>query len=57
MHSYKQLYLHLFNALTDALEELDRGRIIPAIHLLKAAQRQTESWHMELDIIPEEWEV
>ena len=53
MHSYKQLYFHLFNALTDALEELEAGRVVTGIYRLKKAQQQTEEWFMEVDILPE----
>ena len=53
MNSYKTLYFHLFNALTDALRALERGHVITAIHLLQRAQQQAEEWVMEFDILPD----
>lgn len=54
MHTYRELYFFLFNALTDALEELERGRIVIAIHQMKQAQQTAEERHMETDILPDE---
>jgi len=53
MKSYKALYFHLFNVLTDALGAIEQGHIITAIHLLQKAQQQTEEWAMEADILPD----
>lgn len=53
MTTYKELYFHLFNALTDALRALERGHVITAIHLLQRAQQQAEEWVMEFDILPD----
>lgn len=51
--TYRQLYFNVFNAVTAALEELDRGRIIAAMDLLKRAQQAGENYHLETDIIPD----
>lgn len=40
--NYKELYLFLFNRVTDALESLEAGRPGDARRLLEAAQRETE---------------
>jgi len=53
MKSYKALYFHLFNALTDALSAIEQGHVITAIHLLQNAQQQAEEWAMEADILPD----
>ena len=53
MTTDKELYFHLFNALTDALRALERGHVITAIHLLQRAQQQAEEWVMEFDILPD----
>ena len=54
MRTYKNLYLHLFNALTDALDDLHRGHISSAAHTLEAAQQQTEAWFMDCETMPDE---
>ena len=53
MTSYKELYFHLFNAMTDAIEDLEAGRIVTAIARMKSAQQETEEAHMAADILPE----
>lgn len=40
--NYKELYLFLFNRVTDALESLEAGRPGDARRVLEAAQRETE---------------
>ncbi len=44
MRVYEKLYYRLFNAVTDALEELNYGR---AAELLKTAQRDGEEFYIE----------
>lgn len=53
MPSYKELYFYLFAAIADAVEDLERGRVILAIRRLIAAQREAEERVLELDIVPE----
>ncbi len=54
MTTYKELYFHLFNALTDAIEDLETGRIVLAIHRMKQAQLSAEEAHLRTDILPED---
>lgn len=42
MNGYKEIYLRLFNRVTDALELLDRGEADRARELLISAQREAE---------------
>ncbi len=42
MERYQKLYLKLFNAITDALEQLEKGRISQAQVTLIAAQQDAE---------------
>lgn len=51
--SYKKLYLMLFSAITDALRDLQCGRIVSAIHILLRASKAAENAHMETDILPD----
>ena len=51
MKTYKELYLHLFNAMTDAIEELEAGRIVIAIEEMKKAQIQVEEEVLKVDIM------
>lgn len=51
--SYKKLYLMLFSAITDALGELQSGRIVSAMHILLRASEKAEDAHMETDILPD----
>lgn len=44
---YKKMYLHLFNAVTDALEELGAGRTEQAKRSLIAAQQRCEELFIE----------
>jgi hypothetical protein len=53
MLSYKELYLRLFDAVTEALACLQSGRIISAIQILHRATAEAEAVHMETDILPE----
>lgn len=53
MTSYKELYFHLFNALTDAIRNLEAGRILPAIDTMKQAQQEVEETHLRSDILPD----
>ena len=46
MTSYKELYFHLFNALTDALEELVCGNSSAAIQRLLQAQQEAEEQYI-----------
>lgn len=51
--SYKELYLQLFAAVTDALRGLQSGRVISAMQILLRASEKVEEIHMETDILPE----
>ena len=51
--SYKKLYLMLFAAITDALGDLQSGRIISAMQILLRASEEAEAAHMEADILPD----
>ena len=51
--SYKELYLRLFSAITDALRDLQCGRIVSAIQILLRASEEAEEAHMEADILPD----
>lgn len=50
--SYKELYLQLFAALTDALSALQCGKIVQGIQILLHATRAVEAAHMKKDILP-----
>ena len=45
---YKQLYYHLFNALTDAIELMEQNVMIRARDTLIRAQQETEEIYMEV---------
>lgn len=47
MPDYEKMYHILFNAITDALRELDAGRTEVAALLLMEAQRETEKLYIE----------
>ena len=47
MDSYKQLYFHLFNAITDAIGDLKKNDPATALLRLAQAQQQTEEWYMD----------
>lgn len=51
--SYKKLYLRLLSAITDALRELQCGRIVSAMHILLRASEEAETVHTEADILPD----
>lgn len=44
---YKTLYFHLFNILSDAIEEIETGEVFEARDMLVRAQQQTEEMYME----------
>lgn len=39
---YKKMYMHLFNAVTDAIREIEDGTAEKALNRLKLAQEETE---------------
>lgn len=47
MDSYKRLYTLLFNHITDALEQLDRGRFQLAEEILVSAQQEAEEMFID----------
>jgi len=49
MADYPHLYSVLFNAITDAVEELGKGNYEYAAVILRNAQRQTEELYIEGD--------
>lgn len=49
MVDYKAMYLLLFNAVTDALEKMDRQNYGEASALLIAAQQKAEELYMDSD--------
>lgn len=51
--SYKKLYLMLLSAITDALRDLQCGRIVSAMQTLLRASEEAEAAHMETDILPD----
>ena len=48
MPDYQKLYTILFNAITDALEEMEKQNYGLAAEGLKAAQQTTEERYMEM---------
>ena len=42
MPDYEHMYFTLFNALTDAIWDIEEGRIIEAVERLKKAQQEGE---------------
>ena len=52
--SYHELYVSLYGAIADALDQLDEGNIVTAIHILKSAHITAEEKILELDVIPDE---
>lgn len=44
---YREMYLHLFNAVTDALRESERVEIINAMRILANAQLDTEAMFVD----------
>ena len=49
MPNYQTMYTTIFNAVTDALEELERLNLGRAEDILKAAQQQTEELYLSAD--------
>ena len=47
MADYQRMYLLLFNAVTDALEQLERGEADTAAETLRLAQCSCEEIYME----------
>ena len=47
MPDYQKLYLHLFNAVTDALRELEKGKSAEAAARLIRAQQECEEIYIE----------
>ena len=47
MPDYKEMYLTLFNAVTDALEAIHKSNIGEATEILCQAQQKTESLYIE----------
>lgn len=47
MPDYQKMYLLLFNAITDALEDLKTGNLFGAEALLKAAQQNAEELYIQ----------
>ncbi len=43
MNNYKEMYLKLFNAITDALQEIESGNSDKAKKILISAQEKAES--------------
>lgn len=46
---YKEMYLHLFNAITDALGVLEKGNVWDAKRLLRAAQYAAEEMYISAE--------
>ena len=44
---YKKLYFHLFNAVTDAVEDIRNGDWVAARDILIRAQQETEEMYLE----------
>ena len=53
MTTYKELYLHLFNVITDAIEALEEGHIVIAVEEMKKAQILVEEEVLKVDIMLE----
>lgn len=50
MDSYREMYLCLFNAITDALRELEGQRVGSAADILKSAQQRAEEMYLSDEI-------
>ena len=48
---YKRMYFHLFNALTDAIEEITHGDVLTAQNILIKAQQDTEEIYLQENIV------
>ncbi|NLV87052.1 MAG: hypothetical protein GX025_07525 [Clostridiales bacterium] len=46
MADYKEMYLRLFNSISDALKQIERQNYGEASDLLKQAQRETEEQYI-----------
>ena len=44
---YKKLYFHLFNVLTDAIEEIETGNAFTARDMLIRAQQEAEELYID----------
>ena len=49
MPNYQKMYTTLFNAITDALEELEKQNVGLAREMLIAAQQKTEEMYIEAE--------
>ena len=49
MPDYQKMYTTLFNAITDALEELEKQNVGLAREMLIAAQQKTEEMYIEAE--------
>ena len=49
MPPYKEMYFHLFNAITDALEAAEKGEYRRTEDILVAAQQWGEEQYMEAE--------
>ena len=47
MPNYEKLYHILFNAITDALDQIEKMNLQTAVKLLMDAQRETEEQYIE----------
>ena len=47
MNMYKDMYFTLFNALTDAIEEMEAQRFDQALHTLERAQQEAEERYLQ----------
>ena len=47
MTNYKEMYLTLFNAVTDAIELFQKCQPLEAAEILKTAQQETEEMYIE----------
>ncbi len=54
--TYKEMYYRLFNAITDAIQDLQARNYGQALDLLKQAQADTEAMYMENGAAEDEWE-
>ena len=46
MNMYKDMYFTLFNALTDAIEQMEAQEFDQALHTLERAQQETEERYL-----------
>ena len=52
--TYREMYVHLYARMADALEYFYRGDVIMGIYVLEQAHRETEEMAMQTDIIADE---